>query len=83
MPDRLATWQAILGQAQARTTAADGALRVEFGDRVDLGDLTRLVAAEHGCCSFFSFAITVDAAGVALEVRAPESATDIVASLFG
>jgi DNA-binding transcriptional MerR regulator len=83
MPDRLAQWQAILDQARSRTTADDGALRVLFGDEVAVDELARLVAAEQRCCAFFAFAITVDARGVALEVRAPDGAIDVVASLFG
>jgi len=83
MPDRITAWQALLNRARAHTTAPDGALRVELDDDVDLGELTRLVAAEQRCCAFFSFAISVDARGIGLEVRAPEGATDVVASLFG
>lgn len=83
MPDRLADWRAILDRAQARTITADGALRLELDDDLDLGELTRLVAAEQHCCAFFSFAITVDASGIGLEVRAPEGATAVVTSLFG
>jgi DNA-binding transcriptional MerR regulator len=83
MPDRLAEWRAILDQARTRTTADDGALRVEFANDISLHELARLVAAEQRCCAFFSFAITVDPRGIALEVRAPEGATDIVADLFG
>jgi MerR family transcriptional regulator, copper efflux regulator len=83
MPNRLADWRAILDQALARTIAADGALRVELDDDLDLDELARLVAAEQHCCAFFSFAITVDARGIGLEVRAPAGAADIVTSLFG
>lgn len=83
LPDRLVDWQAILGQARSRTTAADGALRVEFDVDLELGELARLVTAEQHCCAFISFAITVDARGIALEVHAPGDASDIVASLFG
>lgn len=83
MPDRLSEWQAILDQAAGRSTEPDGALRVEFDDDIALGELARLVAAEQHCCAFFAFAITVDGRGIALEVRAPGGATDIVASLFG
>jgi DNA-binding transcriptional MerR regulator len=81
--DRLVEWQALLGQARSRTSAADGALRIELTDDVALGELCRLVAAEQQCCAFFSFAITVDRRGIALEVRAPDGATDAVAALFG
>ncbi len=50
---------------------------------MDLPELARLVAAEQRCCAFFAFAITVDARGMALEVRAPEGAGAVIASLFG
>jgi len=83
LPDRLAEWRAVLDQARSRGTAADGALRIDFGDGLSLTELARLVDAEQHCCAFFSFAITVDHRGVALEVRAPDGAGAIVASLFG
>ena len=83
MPDRLAGWRAVLDHVRSRGTADDGALRVEFGDDLSLGELARLVTAEQQCCAFFSFSITVDHRGVALEVRAPDDAEDVVASLFG
>ena len=76
-------WQAVLDRAVSRTTATDGALRVEFDDPIHLSELARLVAAEQHCCAFFSFTITVDVRGIALEVRASDGASDIVAFLFG
>ena len=82
MPDRLDEWRAVLDRATTRSRAADGALRVQFGADVDLAGLARLVAAERSCCAFFAFTITVDDRGVALEVRAPAEADDIVESLF-
>jgi hypothetical protein len=83
MPDRLTEWRTVLAQVRSRSTTADGALRAELDDGIDIAELARLVVAEQQCCSFFSFAITVDARGIALEVNAPEGATDVVASLFG
>jgi DNA-binding transcriptional MerR regulator len=83
VPDRLAEWQSLLGHARDRSRLEDGALRIELGDGLALDDLARLVAAEQRCCAFFAFAITVDHRGLALEVRAPEGAEEIVASLFG
>jgi hypothetical protein len=50
---------------------------------VDLGQLARLIGAEQRCCAFFTFTLTVDATGIALEVRAPELAADMVTGLFG
>jgi hypothetical protein len=83
MPDRLADWRALLDRARARIPMSDGGLRVELGADVSIEALARLVAAEQGCCAFFSFAITVDSRGTALEVRAPEDASEIVTALFG
>jgi MerR family copper efflux transcriptional regulator len=83
MPGRLSDWRAVLGHVTSRTSTPDGTLRVELDDGVALGDLAQLVGAEQQCCAFFSFAITVDGRGIGLEVRAPDGATDIVASLFG
>jgi DNA-binding transcriptional MerR regulator len=83
MPARLTEWQAILDQATSRTTTPDGALRVELDGRVELGELVRVAAAEQRCCSFLTFTITIDGRGIGLEVRAPDGAADIVASLFG
>jgi MerR family transcriptional regulator, copper efflux regulator len=83
VPDRLAGWRAILAHATSRTTTDDGARRVEFDGDIPVDELARLVVAEQQCCAFFSFAITVDHHGVALEVRAPDDATAVVDALFG
>ena len=83
MPDRLADWTAILSQARSRVATGDGALRIVFDDTVPLVELAQLVAAEHRCCTFFSFAVTIDTRGLALEVRAPDEAADVVTVLFG
>lgn len=48
-----------------------------------LDDLTRLAVAEQRCCSFFSFAVTVDNRGLAPEVRAPADAENLIGALFG
>ncbi|MEL6984531.1 MAG: MerR family transcriptional regulator, partial [Actinomycetota bacterium] len=53
-------------------------------DRATPADrLLELTMAEQGCCSFFSFAITVDTRGMALEVRAPDEAIPMLEALFG
>ncbi|MDQ3312616.1 MAG: MerR family DNA-binding transcriptional regulator [Actinomycetota bacterium] len=82
MPDRIAAWHAVLATATDRVEV-DGGLRIEFGHEVDVGELGRLAAAEQQCCAFFSFLLTVDAAGVALEVRAPELGAAMLTALFG
>jgi len=83
MPDRLDEWRTMLDQASARTVRADGSVRVEFADGVDVTQLATLAAAEQRCCAFFSFALTIDERGIALEVSAPADASEIVAALFG
>jgi MerR family copper efflux transcriptional regulator len=83
VPARLDDWRTILAHAVARSSAADGALRIEFGREVVLTELAALVEAEQRCCSFLSFTLIADQAGTALEVRAPEDARDVVLALFG
>ncbi len=56
---------------------------MSFSPDTDLTALAQLVAAEHDCCSFLSFVITIDGRGVALEVTAPDEAAEVVESLFG
>jgi MerR family copper efflux transcriptional regulator len=82
MKGRMADWQALLAHVERRTSI-DGGVRSVFAPSLPMDDLTRLVAAEQDCCQFLRFAITVDARGVALEVRAPEDARSIVESMFG
>lgn len=83
MPGRLADWRSVLSHATSRRRVADGPLRIEFDKAVDVGELARLVTAEQQCCAFFSFSITVDGRGVALEVGAPAGTDEIVTGLFG
>jgi hypothetical protein len=80
--DRVADWAGVLDGATHRA-AIDGGLRVELRADVDLADLGRLIGAEHQCCAFLRFTLTVDAERIALEVRAPELAADIITDLFG
>ena len=82
MADRLADWQAMLARSRSRTALPDRGLRIEFDAAVAFDEVARLVAAEQRCCGFLSFALTIDAHGVALEVRAPEGAEAMLASVF-
>ena len=81
LSDRVAEWASVLTEVTRRPV--DGGLRIEFGPDVDLGHLGRLIGAEQRCCAFFKFSLTVDAAGIALEVRAPELAAEMITDLFG
>jgi hypothetical protein len=82
MPDRMADWQAVLARVAAREALAGG-VRLTLDADVSLEEVARLAVAEQDCCRFFSFVITVDERGKALEVRAPEEAFPIVEALFG
>lgn len=79
---RVDEWQAVLAHVERREPIIGG-VRAVLGATVPLEELIRLVAAEQDCCQFFSFAITVDPRGFALEVTAPADAAPIVESLFG
>ena len=81
MPDRLADWDAVKRHTKATIELGPASVRLEFDATVEVTDLARLVVAEQQCCAFFSFAITVDWRGLALEVSAPDEA--VVTSLFG
>jgi DNA-binding transcriptional MerR regulator len=81
--ERIERWHAVLQDAASRAQTPDGRLRVEFNDRSDVAELAALVAAEQQCCSFFSFTLTIDARGTALEIAAPTAAGELVASVFG
>lgn len=75
-------WTRLLGSATGRT-AIDGGLRVTLSGDADLGELSRLIVAERGCCDFYRFALTIDERGTALEVTAPDDARIVLTSLFG
>lgn len=82
LPGRLEDWQSLLSHSMGSTRIDDG-VRVQLAPTTPLDELIRLVAAEHDCCQFFRFAITVDSRGVGLEVAAPADALPIVESVFG
>jgi len=83
VPERLMHWEDVLDDARARVAMPDGRLRVEFAAGVDVAELASLAAAEQRCCGFFEFILTIDARGVALEIGAPDDASELVTSLFG
>ncbi len=79
---RVDEWRTLLRLA-GRRQPIPGGLRVSFPSATALTEITRLVAAEHDCCAFFAFAITVDTRGIALEVTAPDEAQSLLESLVG
>ncbi|MGH9187622.1 MAG: MerR family transcriptional regulator [Acidimicrobiales bacterium] len=82
IPARLAAWQAALAPVVSRQPIEHG-LRLVYPPGSSLAAVADLAAAEHECCMFFRFAITVDGRGAALEVTAPADAQELVTALFG
>ena len=84
LPGRADEWQQLVRFVTSREPIGhEAGVRLVFGPDVPVQELARLAAAEQGCCGFFAFAITVDHRGVALEVRAPAEALDLVTTMFG
>jgi MerR family copper efflux transcriptional regulator len=79
--DRVGEWRAALCHVQARRPLAEG-LRLEFGPDAPVGEVARLMAAEHDCCRFFAFALTADERGIGLEVTAPPEGLELLNALF-
>lgn len=82
MKGRLDDWQRLLAHVDRRESISGG-VRLVLAAAVPTDEVVRLVAAEQDCCQFFQFAITVDARGIALEVRAPADARPLIESIFG
>jgi DNA-binding transcriptional MerR regulator len=89
MGSRVEEWAALLDAKEdmlagvVRRTAIDGGVRLRFGPGTDVAEVARLAAAEQDCCRFFRFTLSIDTDGIALEVRAPADAFDVVTALFG
>lgn len=82
MATRIEDWQRFLANVTRRLPIAGG-LRLELDDRTHITELAQLVEAEQTCCPFYSFAVTIDHHGLALEVTAPTDGQDLLATVFG
>ncbi|MFV2063892.1 MAG: MerR family transcriptional regulator [Chloroflexota bacterium] len=76
---RITEWRYLLGNATAREELNDG-VRLRFPRDADVVALSRLAAAEQGCCGFFAFRISIDAEAVTFEITGPPEAQDIIAA---
>lgn len=87
--DRILAWRDLLRFVTERESIdgkpGDGAvgLRLVLDPTVPADDLFGLATAEQGCCTFFSFAVTIDERGLALEVRVPGHAAPVLDAVFG
>jgi DNA-binding transcriptional MerR regulator len=77
---RLDAWRRVL--AHKRTVEpVDGGVRIAFGHDVRAREVAELAEAEQSCCSFLSFAIAVDPAGVMLDIVGPPEARPVIDEL--
>ena len=82
-PVRVAEFDSLLGTAVRGVDRMDETrLRFELDPSPDIaGRAAQLAAKETGCCSFFTFTLTADGAGVRLDVVVPEGRTNILDAL--
>lgn len=81
--DRSSAWVELLGRGVERErTPAGGHVRLPQ-DPAIAARAAELAVREVDCCAFFSFALTVEAGGVWLDVTAPAEGRDLLDSLFG
>jgi hypothetical protein len=84
--NRIGSWQQVFTRVERRDPLPDTAtgLALRFPLDVDLAaTLARLAAAEYRCCSFGSYTVVVDDTGLRLEVRMPDDAAGVLASVLG
>ncbi len=79
---RVDRWRSVADRAAGREPIPRG-VRLRFEPGVDVVALAALAAIEHDCCRFFTFSITIDTAGVALDVTGPDDARPLLDALVG
>jgi DNA-binding transcriptional MerR regulator len=82
-PDRLREWQAVFDHIETRRVTPDGVTLRFPRDPAVLAAVAAVAAKEVACCSFFTFALTIDAQSVWLSVAAPPDGVELVRELFG
>jgi len=83
MSQRVAQWQDVIDRATGREPA-DAGVTLTFGLDPDVAaELARLGAAEHACCLFFTFTLSIGGHGMRFTVTAPPEARHVVAAMFG
>lgn len=82
VPERLQEWERVLSTVAARSRIPGG-VRLSLGAHTSVAEVATLATAEHACCAFFAFALTIDSRGVGLEVTGPLEAQPLITELFG
>jgi hypothetical protein len=81
--ERVGEWRKVVNLAVERRPATAGVTLVYRPDATVAVELARLAAAEFACCSFFTFTLRLDPAGMALTVTAPPEAASVITAMFG
>ena len=79
---RIGEWRALLAEGVDRQPITDG-VRLVLATSAALAEAARLAAAEHDCCPFLSFALTVDGRGMAIEATAPPDGRALLDAVLG
>lgn len=80
--DRIQRWRDVLASVRGRE-AVPGGVQLRFEEPGALVQVGPLAAAEHECCPFFDFVISLDGDGLTVQVTAPDDAQPLVAAVFG
>ena len=81
--DRSIEWTELLAHVAEREPTATG-IRLRLPNTPEVAATAAdLIVREVGCCAFFTFALTVDATALWLEVSTPPEGLDLVERLFG
>ena len=79
---RLAEWREVLASVSDRERMPNG-IRLLLDPSAPLARIAELAVAEHACCPFLDFTLTIDGRGTALEVSAPGDGRELVDALVG
>ena len=79
---RIADWRSVASESTGREDIPGGT-RLRFDRDVDVPRLAALIAAEQGCCQFFTFRLTVAIDAVSLDVVAEAEAEPMIDALVG
>lgn len=79
--ERTERWRRLVLAAERETVPGGGMkLRVPVASA---GELADLVVAEHECCPFFTFHLTLSGQYAVLEAHAPKEAEPLITAIFG